>query len=61
MSYGNRFTITHKSSEYILANGELRPGPNLPLEIVLHKMININSTHTMIIGGKTSRNEVTVR
>ena len=61
MSYGYHFTLTHKSSEYILANGELKPGPDLPLEIVLHKMVNINSTHTMIIGGKTSKNEVIVR
>ena len=45
----------HNSSEYILANGTSIPGPDLPVQITLHKMVNINSTHTMIIGGRTYR------
>ena len=46
---------THNSSQYILANGKSIPGPELPLQIKSHKMVNINSTHTMIIGGRTYR------
>ena len=39
------------STEYILKNGESVKGPELPLKLYAHTVIDINSTITMFIGG----------
>ena len=41
-----------KSTEYIGANSDSSPAPNLPFKLTMHSMVNINSTHTLIIGGR---------
>ena len=47
------------STEYILKNGESVIGPELPLGLVGHTIIGINSTLSMVIGGDIeSRNSI---
>ena len=41
------------STEYILKNGESVKGPELPLALVGHAVIAINSTFSMFTGGET--------
>ena len=41
------------STEYILRNGESVKGPELPLALVGHAVIAINSTFSMFTGGET--------
>ena len=43
---------TLSSSEFVQLNGTM-PGPNLPIPLDYHAMININIDFTMIIGGKS--------
>ena len=40
------------STEYILPNGKSIPGPNLPIKLTGHSMVNINYTHTIILAGR---------
>ena len=39
------------SSEYILLDGSQEDGPDLPTTLAYHAAININETHSMVIGG----------
>ena len=39
------------SSEIIDSDGSVTPGPELPLPLYQHSMININDTFMLIIGG----------
>lgn len=39
------------SSEFVLNNGSILKGPDLPTENSGHAMVNINNTVTMVIGG----------
>ena len=41
------------SSEYIRLSGS-SPGPDLPMTLYSHAMIAINTTHSMVIGGRNS-------
>ena len=41
------------TTEYITPNGDTLPGPNLPIKLMEHSVINVNSTHALVIGGRT--------
>merc|ERR1711997_205801 len=43
--------IQLKSTEYILESGESVDGPDLPMPLSNHAMVNVNETHILIIGG----------
>ena len=43
--------IQLKSTEYILESGESVDGPDLPMPVSNHAMVNVNETHILIIGG----------
>ena len=43
--------IQLKSTEYILESGESVVGPDLPMPVSNHAMVNVNETHVLIIGG----------
>ena len=42
--------VTHGTSDYVTLNSS-SPGPDLPFPLDSHKMISINTTHTMMVGG----------
>ena len=52
-NYGHLSETSSNSTEYILPNGQSVDGPVLPTPLKRHAMVNINSTHTFFIGGKT--------
>ena len=43
------------STEYILPSGQSLIGPDLPTELFGHAITNVNSTHSLLIGGWTSK------
>ena len=46
------------SSEFILPNGESEAGPNLPIGLINHAMVNINETISLLIGGQSGSDGV---
>ena len=46
-----KIPLYHDSSEYILSSGQSVAGPNLPMKMAYHAIVNINKTSTIFIGG----------
>merc|ERR1712062_534907 len=56
MSRSNGYNSKLKATYYINLEGEITRGPDMPWELMNHVVLNINSTHAMVIGtsfGKT--------
>ena len=52
---GGKYSGIYKSTEYVTISGTL-PGPDLPFPLYHHAMVAINSTCSMVIGGRGEYN-----
>ena len=52
---GGKYRGIYKSTEYVTISGTL-PGPDLPFPLYHHAMVAINSTCSMVIGGRGEYN-----